>query len=71
MVNPDDKSDREHMTGASGMRAEPADEGVVLEAADVVQKENAPPPPPSPSGRDGERPALPPHAPDADFLNEN
>jgi hypothetical protein len=71
MSRPDDKSDREHMTGASGMRTEPADEGVILEAADVVHKENAPPPPPRPPERDGDRPALPPHEPDADFVNEN
>ncbi len=69
MANPNEKSGQHSMTGASGIRAEPADEGVILEAADVVQ-----PPPKPPAARDEEdevgRPALPPDPKHAGFVNE-
>lgn len=68
MANPNKKSDQRSMTGASGIRAEPADEGIVVEAADVVQHENAPAPPRRPE--DG-RPAPPPHDPEREFSDEN
>lgn len=60
MNDPDDKSDHTRMTGASGVRAEPADEGVIHEAAGQVGEERQPPPPPAKDPGEPDRPAPPP-----------
>ncbi|AMV40904.1 hypothetical protein [Planctomyces sp. SH-PL62] len=67
MADPNEKSDQRTMTGASGIRAEPADEGVVVEAADVVRSEDAPAPPSKPEAG---LPAPPPHDPERQLTDE-